>query len=161
VRRPNKELSPKLLSAILRQWFGEGDPLAEEMEQQQRIDDCRKATRIVAYEVKKQLCACGRWSPQEWNRQRPMVVGYVHGLAEAVVRGNGESSRWPVTLVFMTSLLTLMDSDWDEDVLIAESSRYLEARDADYLRGIATATKDYGTMRAGKTVYGLAAQLIA
>jgi hypothetical protein len=159
VKRANKELSSQLTSAILCQWLGERGKLADGAEQ--RIDNCHKATRLVTYEVKKQLCACGRWTPQEWNLQRPMVVGYVHGLAEAVVKGSGESSRWPVTLVFMTALLALMGSDWDEDVLIAESSRYLEAGDADFLRGIAAATKDYGTLRAGKTVYGLAAQLIA
>lgn len=159
MRRARKELSPQLLSAILGQWFGEQGGLADGADQ--RIEDCKRASRFVVYEVKKQLCACGRWTAQEWDQQRPMVVGYVHGLAEAVVRGGGETSRWPVTLVFMSSLLTLMENDWDEDILVAESSRYLEARDADFLRGIAAATKDYGTLRAGKTVYGLAAQLIA
>ncbi len=152
------ELSPELSTVILRNWFGTAVQLGSGAGQ--RIKACQTAAKVIACGVQKQLTACGLANVSDWSKHRPLLIGYVNGLSDAVARGHGEASRWATTLVSLNALRVLLGSEWHEETVCGEAQKLWLKRPPNYLAGVEAAEIDYATLRKGKTPVGLASRLI-
>jgi hypothetical protein len=139
------QLSDECEATILRNWFGNERTSAAA----RRIQTCEKAAELVARSVEDQLIISGYDHPTDWRAQRPIVIGYVNALSDALVKGNGETSRWATAFVALSALSGVLQAEWVESLACKEAETLWERRDAGYLAGIAAAKLDVTRVNEG------------
>lgn len=136
--RATDELSAGCLELICSNWLGRQLTSDDE----ERLRACSHASELIASCVFAQLRRCGFSEAVQWRGERPIVVGYVNALADALAKRSGERSRWATALIALPALAMVLKSEWVEDNACREAQRLWESRDAAYLAGIAAAKLD-------------------
>ncbi len=152
-------LSPALLVTLRTHWLVDDCSLTS-VDADRRIRAYQDVAKEIAVRARRQLVACGAKTVHDWLKHRALIIGYINGMSEAVLRESGESSRWAIALMYMSAMLALLEAEWDEVVMGGEAQRLWNQRNPAYLIGIRAADADHAALRHERMSTALAAAII-